>query len=88
MHEVVFHIATIWLAVLVIPCGYLVIRARSIPSRILALDALVLILIGLLVLRSDVEGVSYFLDAALLLSLLGFISTLAAARFHGRGKIF
>jgi multicomponent Na+:H+ antiporter subunit F len=48
----------------------------------------VLILIGLLVLWSDAEGVAYFLDAALLLALLGFIGSLVAARFYGEGRIF
>jgi multicomponent Na+:H+ antiporter subunit F len=88
MHEVVFQIAALWLAILVVPCAILVIRASSVTTRILALDTLVLVLIGLLVLLSDSEGVSFFLDAALLLALLGFVSTLAAARFHAQGKIF
>ncbi len=51
-------------------------------------DTLVLLLIGLLVLWSDAEGVSYFLDAALGLAVLAFVGTLAAARFHGEGKMF
>lgn len=88
MHEIVFQLATLWLALLVLPCAVLVLRARSMSSRILALDTLVLILIGLLILWSDAERVPYFLDAALLLALLGFIGTLAAARFHGEGRIF
>jgi multicomponent Na+:H+ antiporter subunit F len=88
IHEVVFQIAAVWIAALVLPCGYLVLRARSVATRIAAIDMLVLLIIALLVLWSDAEGVSYFLDAALLLSLLAFMGTLAAARFHGRGKLF
>lgn len=88
MHELVFYVAALWLSGLVIACALLVLRAPSTASRILALDTLVLILIGLLVLWSAAEGVPYFLDAALVLSLLGFVGTLAAARFHGEGRIF
>ncbi len=88
MHEVVFNVAALWLTALVIVCAVLVLRARSTASRILALDTLVLLLVGLLVLWSDAEGVPYFLDAALVLSVLGFVATLAAARFHGEGRIF
>jgi len=88
MHEVVFYGAALWLTGLVVTCAFLVLRARSTASRILALDTLVLILVGLLVLWSDAEGVSFFLDAALVLSMLAFISTLAAAHFHGEGKVF
>lgn len=88
MHELVFYVAALWLSGLVIACALLVLRAPSTASRILALDTLVLILIGLLVLWSAAEGVPYFLDAALVLSLLGFVGTLAAAQFHGEGRIF
>ncbi len=88
MHELVFYLAALWLTGLVIACAVLVLRARSAASRILALDTLVLLLVGLLVLWSDAEGVPYFLDAALVLSLLGFGATLAVARFHGEGRIF
>ena len=88
MHQLVFYVAALWLGGLVIACALLVLRARTTASRILSLDTLVLLLVGLLVLWSDAEGVSYFLDAALVLSLLGFVATLAAARFHGEGRIF
>ncbi len=57
-------------------------------DRVLALDTLVLVLVGLLALWSASEGVSYFLDAALALAVLGFLGTLAAARFYGEGRVF
>jgi len=88
MHQAVFYVAALWLTGLVIACALRVLSAPSTASRILALDTLVLILIGLLVLWSDAEGVAYFLDAALVLSVLAFAATLAAARFHGDGRIF
>lgn len=88
IHEIVFYAASAWLAVLVIACAVLVLYARSAGSRIVALDMLVLVIIGLLVLWSDAEGVPFFLDAALLLALLAFMGTLAAARFHGDGRLF
>lgn len=88
IHETVFLIAALWLGLLVIACAVLVQRAGAAASRILALDTLVLLLIGLLVLWSDSEGVPYFLDAALVLAVLGFAATLAAARFHGGGRLF
>lgn len=88
IHEAVFAVAALWLTVLVIACLVVLLRSDSDGSRILALDTLVLMLIGLLVLWSASEAVSYFLDAALLLAALGFIGTLAAARFYTRGKLF
>ncbi|MGI8659968.1 MAG: monovalent cation/H+ antiporter complex subunit F [Thermoleophilaceae bacterium] len=88
IHEAVFALAALWLTVLVLACLVVLVRSRSDAGRILALDTLVLMLIGLLVLWSASEAVSYFLDAALLLAALGFIGTLAAARFYTRGRLF
>lgn len=88
IHEVVFYIAAIWLTVLMVACAVLLLSARSLASRVLALDTLVLLLVGLLVLWSNSEGVPYFLDAALVLSVLAFLGTLAAARFYGEGRMF
>lgn len=88
IHEAVFAVAAVWLTVLVLACLVVLVRSRSEGGRILALDTLVLMLIGLLVLWSASEGVSYFLDAALLLAGIGFIGTVAAARFYTRGRLF
>jgi multicomponent Na+:H+ antiporter subunit F len=88
IHDVIFYAGSIWLAGLVIACAVLVLRARSTGSRIVALDMLVLLVIGLLVLWSAAEEVAFFLDAALVLALLAFMGTLAAARFHAGGRLF
>ncbi len=66
----------------------LVIKRRSPADRIQALDVLTLILIALLVLFTDSQGVPYYLDAALVLALLSFIATVAAARYYIKGRIF
>jgi multisubunit Na+/H+ antiporter MnhF subunit len=47
-----------------------------------------LLLVAFLVLYADSRQVSYYLDAALVLALLSFISTVAATRYHSEGKIF
>ncbi len=87
-HDIIFYLAVVWLSGLVLACAVLLLRTRSTGTRVLALDTLVLLLVGLLVLWSDSRGVPYFLDAALALSLLAFIGTVAAARFYGEGRIF
>lgn len=66
----------------------LVVRRRSPADRILALDVLTLLLIAFLVLFSGSQGSSYLLDAALVLALLSFLSTFAAAKYYGKGRIF
>ncbi len=88
MHEPVFYVAALWMTALLVVSVVLVIRARSSLSRILALDMLILILVALLVLFSAVNGVPYYLDAALVLALLSVVATIAAARYHSEGRLF
>lgn len=88
MHEIVFYLAVIWMAGLLGVTGILVIRARSPMGRILALDLLTLILAALLILYADATRTAFYLDAALALALLSFISTLAAVRYHSEGRVF
>jgi multicomponent Na+:H+ antiporter subunit F len=81
MHAVVFYIAIAWLAVLLTVSAIFVASAETLASRILGLDLLVLVLIGMLALVAGEEQRSYALDAAIALSLLSFVATLAAARY-------
>ncbi len=88
MHETVFVLAAAWMTVLLGVTVVYVIRARSAMVRILALDTLTLILIAFLILYADANRSPFYLDAALALALLSFISTLAAARYHSEGRLF
>ncbi len=88
MHEIVFYVATAWTTVLLAAAVVAVIRLPSTAGRILALDTLTLVLVAFLVLYGNATDTSYYLDAALILALLAFIGTLAAARYYGERKIF
>ncbi len=88
MHEAIFAAAAIWMTGLLAVAVVYVVRARSVMVRILALDTLTLILVAFLILYADATRTPYYLDAALALALLSFVSTLAAARYHAEGRIF
>lgn len=88
MHETVFYVAMVWMAGLLSAGVIVVVRASSAITRVLALDMVSLLLISLLVLYSDAQGVTYYLDAALVLALLSFAATVAAARYHSDQRIF
>ena len=88
MHETVFYFAFAWMTVLLVTSVAAVIRLRSTAGRILALDMLTLILVALLVLYAAANRSSYYIDAALVLSLLAFLATLVLARYHGERKVF
>lgn len=87
MSGAVFVFAAVWMTGLLVGSLVKVITARSPGSRILALDMLILILVALLVLYSDARGLPYLMDAALVLALISFLSTLAAARYYANGRV-
>jgi multicomponent Na+:H+ antiporter subunit F len=88
LHELVFYGSAAWMTVLLLVGMVGLIRFSSTVARILALDMLTLILVALLVLYGQAQRIPYFLDAALVLALLAFVGTLAAARYYGERKIF
>ncbi|SLN26860.1 K+/H+ antiporter subunit F [Pseudooctadecabacter jejudonensis] len=59
----------------------------STGDRILALDTMVVNAIGLIVLIGLWQGTQLFFEAALIIAMLGFVSTVAYARFVLRGDI-
>ena len=88
MHEIVFYLAAAWMTLLLVVSVAAIIFLRSTAGRILALDMTTLILVALLVLYADANRSPYYLDAALVLSLLAFVATLALARYYGERRIF
>jgi multisubunit Na+/H+ antiporter MnhF subunit len=88
MHDVVYYAAMIWMTGLLCVCFGLVIRTHSSIVRIVGFDAMSLVLISVLILFSITTESSYYLDAALLLALVSFVSTIAAARYHSERRVF
>jgi multicomponent K+:H+ antiporter subunit F len=66
---------------------YRLVRGPSLPDRILALDTLYVNTIALLVLLGIGFDTQLFFEAALVVALLGFISTVALAKYIVRGDI-
>lgn len=56
-------------------------------SRILALDTMVVNAIGMIVLLGIAQGIQIYFEAAMIIAMLGFVSTVAYARFILRGDI-
>jgi len=62
-------------------------RGPGVADRILALDTMVINVIGLIVLAGIAGGSGTSFEAALLLAMVGFVSTVAFAKFLLRGDI-
>lgn len=88
MHPTILYLSGVWTTALLGVLVVIIVRSRSMMVRILALDTLTSVLIALLGLFSAATGSSYYLDAALVLALLAFIGTLAAACYHISGRLF
>lgn len=88
MSAVVFYSATIWLAVLLGVVVLVLARADTTAQRILAIDLLSLVLIGVLALAAQRDQRPYALDTALALALLSFVATLAACRYYENRRPF
>ena len=56
-------------------------------DRILALDTMVINVIALLVLYGILSGTGVYYEAAMLVAMVGFVSTVAYSRFVLRGDI-
>jgi multisubunit Na+/H+ antiporter MnhF subunit len=87
-NDLVFFAGIAWLAVLLAATIAAIGRARTTAERLVALDAAVLVLIGLLGLVAAETRRSYVLVAALVLALLSFVVTLAGARYLGDWRPF
>lgn len=63
------------------------VRGPSVADRILALDTLSIEAIALIVLFGIWKGSGLYFEAALLIAVMGFVSTVALCKFLLRGDI-
>ena len=63
------------------------IRGPDVADRILALDTMVINAIGIIVLGGIASGSGTSFEAAMLLAMVGFVGTVAYAKFLLRGDI-
>jgi multicomponent K+:H+ antiporter subunit F len=59
----------------------------SVPDRILALDTMYINTIALIILYGMSLGTELYFEAALLIAMLGFVSTVAVCKYLLRGDI-
>jgi len=63
------------------------LRGPSVPDRVIALDTMYINTIALLVISGIYFGTNVYFEAALLLAMLGFITTVAFCKYVLRGDI-
>jgi multicomponent K+:H+ antiporter subunit F len=63
------------------------LRGPSVPDRILALDTMYIDAMALLVLLGIAYDSTLWFEAALVIAMLGFVGTVALAKYVARGDI-
>jgi multicomponent K+:H+ antiporter subunit F len=80
-----FALAAVGLATLL--CGWRLLRGPSAIDRVLALDTLYINVVALVILLGIQRRTSLLFEAALIVAMLGFVSTVALARYLSRGDV-
>lgn len=68
-------------------CGWRLLRGPEVVDRVLALDTLYINVVALIVVLGLRLRSELLFEAALLVALLGFVSTVALARYLTRGDV-
>jgi len=67
--------------------GYRVVVGPTTPDRVVGLDTIATNVVAIAVLYAFATGRGLFVDVALVLAIIGFISTIAVARYVTEGDI-
>jgi len=79
--------ATVAVGLALLLCVWRLVRGPEAPDRVLALDTMYINFVALVILLGLRLGTALFFEAALLIALLGFVSTVALARYLTRGDV-
>lgn len=81
------HFALLAVAAAMVLCAWRLLRGPETTDRVLALDTLSINAVALVVLLGILWRTSMLFEAALIVAMLGFVSTVALARFLSRGDV-
>ena len=85
MLAIVSHVSLATLGIaLVVSFGRLA-KGPTLPDRVVAMDLIGILVVGLIVVLAGWTGVRATLDAAVVIALIGFVGTVAYATYVERG---
>ena len=85
MLEVISHITLAMLGVALLVAFIRLVKGPTLPDRIVAMDLIGVLVVGVIVVLAGSSGVRATLDAAIVIALVGFLSTVAYATYVERG---
>lgn len=87
MLELALHLGFVLIGAALVLNLYRLVAGPSLPDRVLALDTMYINSIALIMLFGIRTGSDLYFEAGLLIALIGFVSTIAVAKFLLRGDI-
>lgn len=81
LEAALFLVPTAVMGLGIVLCGVRIAKGPSHFDRVLALDCIALNVVGLTLILSIQLGISAFMDFVLVVALLGFLGTMAAAAY-------
>jgi multisubunit Na+/H+ antiporter MnhF subunit len=85
MLEIVTQFALMTLGVALLLTVVRLVRGPTLPDRIVAMDLVGVLVIGLIVVLAASTDVQATLDAAIVIALIGFVGTVGYATYVQRG---
>ncbi|MCL7413221.1 MAG: cation:proton antiporter [ANME-2 cluster archaeon] len=85
MNLLIFSLTFMVLAI--IPCIYRIVKGPTIPDRVVAMDAMNTVIVVMLGVYSFVQGSVFFMDVALVLSILSFVGTVTISKYLDEGVV-
>ena len=77
--------ALVTLAAAVLVAVVRLVRGPTLPDRVVAMDLMGILVVGLIVVLSASTGVHATLDAAIVIALIAFVATIAYATYVEKG---
>lgn len=81
------NVGIVCVALAVLLCTWRLLKGPEICDRVLALDTLYMSVVALIILLDIRWDTALLFEAALLVAMLGFVSTVALARYINRGDV-
>ncbi len=88
MNPIFLNVCIGLISILILALVIMAVTARSILTRLLAVNTLSLPLIAILALYALLHASSYYMDIAIYLALISFVATLGIARYIVEGRLF
>jgi multisubunit Na+/H+ antiporter MnhF subunit len=81
-------IALVIMVLLLAACTWRVIVGPSPADRLQAIDTVIAVLVGIIVLLALVQGNAMIIDVGIALAAFGFVASIAIARYLAEGRMF